>query len=91
LAYGFNNSLIEVSSYVRCFFKDIFSAKSFNSLLYLNRWSGILSLHDANLIDWDLTWSNLHHHNSTTSRSFTNFAQSSAFVFKVKLMMDELP
>src|ERR1044072_6493507 len=74
----------------RPFFRDLFDALNFNSLLNLSRWSRISFYHQRQLIDWKNTWLllNTFHINK---KGRTSFKKSSYVTFSTKLLMDKLP
>ena len=82
--------MVAIDTDPRQFLRTIQQASHFEHLLSLTRLHTISSLNDLHLIDWQASWSCLHHFPDTTSAS-TSLLQQSAFIFKVKLFLAELP
>jgi hypothetical protein len=85
-----SNSIKVTTPNTRHCLKSLFSAFNFSSLLNLDRWKDILTLHQHQSIDWTASWHAYNCHNGESKVS-TTYKHSARVVFSTKLMLDELP
>src|SRR5437016_2875023 len=82
------NNTLPIDTNLRHFIKDVQHARLHQDFISMNRFTNHSSYSDP--IDWVFTWSVLQF-SMLASKNGTNFKDNNFFVFRYKLLFDELP